>query len=167
MQLKLSDIVLAKDSLDKFFACRPKNPNDAFRLARIRRELKAILADYDEARTGLLEQYAYEDPAAPPGRFVFVQLDENGEPIMEGKEGEERRVDDFEALRAFTDAHKELLKEEVTVDFAPLTIASLKKFGFSEPPSPDELEPVLWLFEEGQELYGGESSDVEDEETDE
>ena len=147
MKLKLYDMISARPALERLFSCNPKKAKDTFRLARIQREVQPIVADYETARVALLEKYASRD-SETPGRFRFIKLDEDGEPILD----EQRNtIKDDEAIEAFTKEHDDELLEEGVEIGQYITLAFIDRIGLDPAMTPAEMASLWWLVKEFQE----------------
>ena len=155
MELKLCDIVDAEGALNRLFGCHPKKARDAFRVARIKREIAPILADYWDARQRLLEQHAIKSKDEP-NRWLFVCVDEDGEPIFEFDEDDKEKKNsrtklDLEALETFSSELDELADTEGVEINSVITLAQIERLGLDPAMTPAEMASLWWLIKEFQE----------------
>lgn len=159
MKVKLGDIINAQPVLNKVFGASIGKASTTYKIVRLKREVMNILEDFNQVRSEYLEKYAKPvnnngeivDNAGMAQKWVFWQLNESGEPIMD-LDG--NPVIDEEAVTAFSDEMSELLEtlQEVNV--------MLKEFDFDqinealeEPLSTDETFVIGWCLEDLRDMY--------------
>ncbi|MCP4537706.1 MAG: hypothetical protein GY832_11210 [Chloroflexi bacterium] len=152
MEVKLYEVVEAEGALDRLFGCHPKKAQDGFRVAQIKRELAPILSDYRAARQRLLEQHAVKSKTEPD-RWLFVKVDENGDPILEYAENDKekkhgRPVTDVAAFEAFSEELDEFCSSETVKVEGSITLAQIQRLGLEPAMTPDEMALLWWLIKE-------------------
>lgn len=154
MKLKLRDVVNASSALDRLDKCHPKKARDTYRVARLMREIDPILKDYEKTRQRFLEQYAIKSKTEP-NRWLFIMVDEDGEPILEYSESDKEKKNgktilNVGAIDAFSREIDEMLDSE-DVDIAGfITLAQIERLGLDPAMSPDEMAALWWLIAEFQ-----------------
>jgi hypothetical protein len=158
MKVDLREIVNAQRVLARLFSAPVKKGKTVMRLVRFKREVKAILEDWNDARRGLLEQYAVPvrdgevvEPEAAD-EFGFWLL-EDGE-VVRDEDGEP--VEDEEARCAFEAEYEELMALEESVE-RYLREYDLEQINdaLDRPLSADEIDATAWAWEDLRGFYEG------------
>jgi hypothetical protein len=141
----LGEIVASKDSLDKLFSAAPEDIDFAFELAELQRELDDRHESFSQQQAKYAEKYG---TPSPKGRgFIFVKVDEDGEPIKD-ENGE--YITDTEAITAFNEKMDALAAKEVEVS-RKLTRNEIGMIREDVKLSANDLRSILWLIETEEE----------------
>jgi hypothetical protein len=156
IEVRLGDMVLAYGSrpspknphavpgpLLKLFEMSKPDAKTGFRLAMIEHSLNPILKAYNDARRALLDEFAFPDEDEEGSYHFWKRKPDPEDPKDEGEVDEERK-------QAFNDAMDELLDETRPIDEA-ISVDDLSKSKIEL--SPNEILQILWLLEDGRELY--------------
>jgi hypothetical protein len=140
----------------KLFETSKPDAKTGFRLAMVEHKLNPILKAYNDARRTLLDEFAHPDEDEEGSYHFWNRKPDPEDPKDEGEVDEERK-------QAFNDAMDELLDETRPIDEA-ISVDDLGKAKIEL--SPNEILQILWLLEDGRDLYEP-FPDEEGEETEE
>lgn len=136
----LGKIVQARDSLEKIFDAAPEDIDFAFELANLKRELDDRTDVFQEQQSKYAEKYGTRVP--DQNGYLFVQVDEDGEPIKE----DGQYVTDSEAIGAFNEKMDALAEKEVEIS-RKLTRSEIAMIREDVELTSADIRNLLWLIE--------------------